>query len=113
MEDVALVAGTQQNLSNLYSIDIYGGMPVLLACSQLMSFLPYPRHFFALGTVYLISLQTLPLGSLIVMGPLKCNFYLSFHLRKWIFFIRNYFFLSFFDSSAKLVLASFVRKCQG
>jgi hypothetical protein len=24
-EDVALVAGTQQNLSNLYSLDIYGG----------------------------------------------------------------------------------------
>ncbi len=24
MEDVALVAGTQQNLSNLYSLDIYG-----------------------------------------------------------------------------------------
>jgi hypothetical protein len=23
-EDVALVAGTQQNLSNLYSLDIYG-----------------------------------------------------------------------------------------
>jgi hypothetical protein len=24
LEDVALVAGTQQNLSNLYSLDIYG-----------------------------------------------------------------------------------------
>ena len=24
LEDVALVAGTQQNLSNLYSFDIYG-----------------------------------------------------------------------------------------
>ncbi len=26
-EDVALVAGTQQNLSNLYSLDIYGANP--------------------------------------------------------------------------------------
>ncbi len=26
LEDVALVAGTQQNLSSLYSIDIYGLM---------------------------------------------------------------------------------------
>jgi hypothetical protein len=24
LEDVALVAGTQQNLSNLYSLDVYG-----------------------------------------------------------------------------------------
>jgi hypothetical protein len=24
LDDVALVAGTQQNLSNLYSLDIYG-----------------------------------------------------------------------------------------
>jgi hypothetical protein len=24
LEDVSLVAGTQQNLSNLYSLDIYG-----------------------------------------------------------------------------------------
>jgi len=24
LEDVALVAGTQQNISNLYSLDIYG-----------------------------------------------------------------------------------------
>jgi hypothetical protein len=51
LEDVALVAGTQQNLSNLYSLDIYGSsstlftfmlgsMPALLACPQVMSFLP-------------------------------------------------------------------------
>jgi hypothetical protein len=26
LEDVAQVAGTQQNLSNLYSLDIYGSM---------------------------------------------------------------------------------------
>jgi hypothetical protein len=26
LEDVALVAGTQQNLGNLYSLDIYGWM---------------------------------------------------------------------------------------
>jgi hypothetical protein len=29
-EDVALVAGTQQNLSNLYSLDIYGFHHLLL-----------------------------------------------------------------------------------
>jgi hypothetical protein len=28
LEDVALVAGTQQNLSNLYSLDIFGNVPV-------------------------------------------------------------------------------------
>ncbi len=28
MEDVALVAGTQQNLSNLYSLDIFSNVPV-------------------------------------------------------------------------------------
>jgi hypothetical protein len=49
--DVALVAGTQQNLSNLYSLDIYGSsstlftfmlgsMPALLAYPQVTSFLP-------------------------------------------------------------------------
>jgi hypothetical protein len=27
LEDVALLAGTQQNLINLYSLDIYGGHP--------------------------------------------------------------------------------------
>jgi hypothetical protein len=29
LEDVALVAGTQQNLSNLYSLDIYGSTTLL------------------------------------------------------------------------------------
>jgi hypothetical protein len=29
LEDVALVAGTQQNLSNLYSLDIHGYGPLL------------------------------------------------------------------------------------
>jgi hypothetical protein len=28
LEDVALVSGTQQNLSNLYSLDIFGNVPV-------------------------------------------------------------------------------------
>jgi len=28
LEDVALVAGTSQNLSNLYSLDIYGFNPI-------------------------------------------------------------------------------------
>ncbi len=28
LDDVALVAGTQQNLSNLYSVDIYGWKPM-------------------------------------------------------------------------------------
>jgi hypothetical protein len=27
LEDVALIAGTQQNLTNLYSLDIYGAYP--------------------------------------------------------------------------------------
>jgi hypothetical protein len=48
LEDVALVTGTQQNLSNQYSLDIYGLVnllclliwTVLLACPQMMLFLP-------------------------------------------------------------------------
>jgi len=34
LEDVALVAGTQQNLSNLYSLDIYGSNFFILKTSS-------------------------------------------------------------------------------
>ncbi len=34
LEDVALVAGTQQNLSNLYSLDIYGPVQYLLVLAK-------------------------------------------------------------------------------
>jgi hypothetical protein len=35
LEDVALVAGTQQNLSNLYSLDIYGFSTPMFCDKQL------------------------------------------------------------------------------
>ncbi len=40
MEDVVLVAGTQQNLSNLYSLDIYGlAIPYLSSIFSIIEYL--------------------------------------------------------------------------
>ncbi len=53
LEDVALVAGTQQNLSNLYSLDIYGSntglILLLLTCLMMQAKCHYddcPWHFY-------------------------------------------------------------------
>jgi hypothetical protein len=45
LEDVALVAGTQQNLSNLYSLDIFGNVPVGQIFELVKSIGAMPRSF--------------------------------------------------------------------
>jgi hypothetical protein len=48
LEDVALVAGTQQNLSNLYSLDIY----VQATCSK-------PQIYFCETTIFSTGIKCL------------------------------------------------------